>query len=314
VTRALPGDALDRLSAEASVDMWPEETAPSERELRERTSDAQGVVCLLTDRIDAALLDASPALRVISNVAVGYDNIDVAEATRRRIPVGNTPGVLTETTADLAFALILAVARRLVEAERYVRDGRWLTWHPSLMLGTDVHGATLGIVGMGKIGQAVARRASGFGMRVLYASHSAAAGGLGERVELDELLQRADFVSLHVPLTLETRHLIGERELHTMKPGAFLINTARGPIVDQSALVRALGEQWIGGAGLDVAETEPIEKHDALMRAPNVVILPHVGSASRATRELMASMSVDNCIAGLRGERLPHCVNPEVYE
>ena len=313
MTRALPGDALGRLAAEASVDVWSEETAPSPQELRQRTSAAQGIVCLLTDRIDSALLDASPGLRVISNVAVGYDNIDVAEATRRRIPVGNTPGVLTETTADLAFALILAVARRVVEAERYVRDGRWLTWHPSLMLGTDVHGATLGIVGMGKIGQAVARRAAGFGMRVLYASRSDAAVELGERVGLEQLLERADFVSLHVPLTPETHHLIGERELRGMKPSAFLINTARGSIVDQRALVWALEQQWIAGAGLDVTETEPIAADDALLRAPNVVILPHIGSASRATRELMASMAVDNCIAGLRGERLPHCVNPEVY-
>ena len=314
VTRRLPGDAVARLALEASVDQWTDEMPPPYDELTSRAAAADAMICLLTDRIDAALLDAAPSLRVIANVAVGYDNIDVAAATARHIPVGNTPGVLTETTADLAFALILACARRVVEAERFVRDGRWRTWDPGLLLGYDVHGATLGIIGYGKIGQAVARRAAGFDMRVLYTSRSAANdGAIGERVDLDTLLRASDFVSLHVPMTPETTKMIGERELQLMKPTAFVINTARGGALDQSALVRALEAGAIAGAGLDVAEIEPIPAGGALMRAPNVTLLPHIGSATHATRERMAAMAVDNCLAALRGDRMPHCVNPDVY-
>ncbi len=313
VTRLLPGDAVERLSTHVDVDQWTEEVPPSYDELVRRTTNADGIVCLLTDRIDAALLAATRRLRAICNVAVGYDNIDVAAATARDIPVGNTPGVLTETTADLAFALILACARRIVEAERFVRDGRWKTWDPNLLLGHDVHGATLGIVGYGKIGAAVARRARGFDMRVLFTSRSPVAGAIGERVELAALLRESDFVSLHVPLTPDTAKLIGERELRMMKPTAILVNTARGGIIDQPELVRALEGGWIAGAGLDVAEVEPVPDGDALMRAPNVTLLPHIGSASHATRERMAAMAVDNCLAALRGDRMPHCVNPEVY-
>jgi glyoxylate reductase len=316
VTRRLPGDALDRLAQHAVVDVWPDELPPPYDELVRRCAGADGVICLLTDRIDAALIEQAPALRVISNVAVGYDNIDVEAATARGVPVGNTPGVLTETTADLAFALLLACARRIVEAERFVRDGRWRTWDPNLLLGYDVYGATLGIVGFGKIGQAVARRAAGFSMRVLYATRSAVTEWhpAGERVPLDDLLRASDFVSLHVPLTPETQRMIGEPQLRAMKRTAFLINTARGGVVDQAALVRALEEGWIAGAGLDVAEAEPIPDGDPLLRAPNAVLLPHIGSASHATRERMASMAVDNCIAGLVGEPLPHCVNPQAHD
>jgi glyoxylate reductase len=315
VTRRLPGDALARLGEHAEVDLWHDDVPPGNLTLRERASEADGIVCLLTDHIDARVIEAAKKLRVISNVAVGYDNIDVAAATARGIAVGNTPGVLTETTADLAWALMLAVARRIVEAERFVRDARWRTWDPNLLLGHDVHGATLGVVGFGKIGRAVARRARGFDMRVLYTTRSQPEEDVAgaERVELDELLRESDFVSLHVPLTEQTRHMIGERELRAMKPTAILINTARGPVVDQRALVRALNEGWIAGAGLDVAEVEPIPPGDALMRAPNAVLLPHIGSASHATRERMADMAVDNVLAGLRGERLPNCVNPELY-
>lgn len=314
VTRRLPGDALDRLREYAEVDVWPGELPPDRDALLRGVADADGLICLLTDTIDDALLAAAPKLRVISNVAVGYDNIDVAAATRRGIPVGNTPGVLTETTADLAFALMLAVARRIVEAERFVREGRWRTWDPNLLLGYDVHGATLGIAGFGKIGRAVARRAHGFGMRVLYTGRTERpVEDIGvEHVSLDELLRESDFVSLHVPLTPETAGMIGERELRLMKPTAILVNTARGGVVDQPALVRALGENWIAGAGLDVAAAEPVPPGDPLLHAPNVVLLPHIGSASHATRERMASIAVDNCLAGLRGEKLPHCVNPEV--
>jgi glyoxylate reductase len=329
VTRRLPGTALERLADVADIDLWTDHLPPAYAELSRRCASADALICLLTDRVDAALIDASPHLRVISNVAVGIDNIDVAAATARGIPVGNTPGVLTETTADLAFALMLAVARRIVEADQFVREGRWQTWDPNLLLGYDLHGATLGIVGYGKIGQAVARRASGFGMRVVYTSRSAkgdellmqpravrsqSAGGPAARVDLATLLREADFVSLHVPLTETTRQMIGEQQLRAMKRTAILVNTARGGVIDQRALVRALDEGWIAGAGLDVAEVEPIPDDDPLLRAPNVVVLPHIGSASHATRERMASMAVDNCIAGLRGEQLPNCVNREVYE
>ncbi len=311
VTRRLPGDAVARLAEHAQVDLWPGEMPPPYDELARRAAESDGIVCLLTDRIDAALIAGAPRLKVISNVAVGYDNIDVAAASARGIPVGNTPGVLTETTADLAFALLLACARRITEAERFVRDGRWRTWDPNLLLGYDVHGATLGIVGYGKIGQAMARRAAGFGMRVLYASRHAAGADAppATHVPLDDLLRMSDFVSLHVPLTPETERMIGEPQLRSMKQTAFLINTARGGVIEQAALVRALEEGWIAGSGLDVAQVEPVPAGDPLLRAPNVVLLPHIGSASHATRERMASMAVENCIAGLRGEPLPHCVS-----
>jgi glyoxylate reductase len=339
VTRRLPGDALDRLAQHAEVDLWPGDLPPPYDELHRRTAAADALICLLTDRIDAALIDAAPRLRVISAVAVGYDNIDLAAATARAIPIGNTPGVLTETTADLAFALMLAVARRITEADRFVRDGKWQTWDPDLLLGYDVYGATLGIIGYGKIGQAVARRAAGFAMRVLYASRKttpSAGAALAppgpapeltragrarpprtngpSPVDLDTLLRESDFVSLHVPLTADTYHLIAEPQLRAMKRTAILVNTARGAVIDQPALVRALEEGWIAGAGLDVAEVEPAPPDDPILRAPNAVLLPHIGSASHATRGRMASIAVDNCIAGLRGDRLPYCVNPEVYE
>jgi glyoxylate reductase len=324
VTRHLPGDALETLARHAAIDLWPGELPPPYGELVRRAAAADAIICLLTDRIDAPLIEACPRLRVISNVAVGYDNINLAAATARRIPIGNTPGVLTETTADLTFALMLAAARRVVEAERFVRDGRWRTWDPNLLLGHDIHGATLGIIGYGKIGHAVARRAAGFGMQVLYttsqsslaaAQHARpAAAAAPMPVDVATLLRESDFVSLHVPLTDATRHMIGEPQLRAMKPTAYLMNTARGGIIDQPALVRALNEGRIAGAGLDVAAVEPIPSEDPLLRASNVLLLPHIGSASHATRERMASMAVDNCIAGLRGERLPNCVNPEVYE
>jgi glyoxylate reductase len=314
VTRRLPGDALDRLASTVEVDRWQDELPPPYDELVRRSSGADALICLLTDRIDASLIAKAPRLRVISNVAVGYDNIDVAAATARGIPVGNTPGVLTETTADLAFALMLAAARRIAEADRFVREGSWKTWDPGLFLGYDMHGATLGVVGFGKIGRAVARRAEGFAMRVLYTRRSDACdAGHARRVELDELLRESDFVSLHVPLTAETHHLIGEAQLRAMKRTAVLVNTSRGPVVDQPALAHALESGEIAAAGLDVAEVEPVPPDDPILRAPNVVILPHIGSASHATRERMASMAVDNCLAGLRGEPLPNCVNPGVY-
>lgn len=308
VTRRMPGDALDRLAQHAEVDLWPEDLPPPYEELCARTARADGLICMLTDRIDAPLIEAAPKLRIISQMAVGYDNIDVAAAAARGIPVGNTPGVLTEAAADLTLALILAVARRITEAERFLRDGKWQTWDPGCLLGLELSGATLGIVGYGKIGQAVARRASAFGMRIVFANRSRVEPALGTQLPLDELLRTADIVSLHVPLSSETTALIGERELRLMKPSAFLINTARGAIVDQAALVRALHEGTIAGAGLDVAAEEPIPPGDPLLKAPNCVLLPHIGSATRTTRERMANMAVDNCIAGLRREPLPNSV------
>jgi glyoxylate reductase len=249
----------------------------------------------------------------VSNVAVGYDNIDVAEATRRAVLVTNTPGILTETTADFAFALLMAAARRVVEADRYTRQGRWKTWGPQLLLGQDVHGACLGIVGLGAIGLEVAKRARGFGMRILYQDHRRRPReerryGL-VHTDLDHLLREADFVSLHVPLTDDTRHLIGERELALMKPTAVLVNTARGPVVDQQALYRFLKERRIAAAALDVTEVEPIPMDDPLLTLDNVIIAPHIASASVNTRSRMASVAADNLLAALRGEEPPNCVN-----
>jgi glyoxylate reductase len=308
ITRGLSGAGLDRLSAAGhELDVWPEPNPPSRDALAERTRDAEGLLCLLTDPIDAELIDAAPRLKAIANYAVGTDNIDLEAATRRGIPVGNTPDVLTETTADLAFALMLAVARRLVEADRWVREGRWGDWAPDVLLGHDLHAATLGIVGFGRIGRAVARRAEGFGMTVLHSSRS---GG----TPLEELLDRSDFVSLHAPLTPETEGLIGAAELGRMKPQAILVNTARGPLVDTGALTNALHAGEIAGAGLDVTDPEPLPPGHPLLEAPGLVVAPHIGSATHRTREAMADMAVDNLLAALAGERMPHCANPEVYE
>ena len=304
VTRRLPGDALDRLAAAHDIDVW-EEDRPIDRDvLLERSTGTEGLLCMLTDRIDAELLEACPDLRAVANYAVGTDNIDLEAVAARGIPVGNTPGVLTETTADLAFALILACARNVVEGADDVRAGRWTTWSPRGWLGNDVHGATLGIVGAGDIGCAVARRGEGFGMTVLLNGRRQAEG----RVPLDRLLAESDFVSLHCPLTEETRGLIGEPELRSMRPTAYLINTARGPVVDAAALRRALAEGWIAGAGLDVTDPEPLPADDPLLSAPNLTVLPHVGSATHATREAMAHVAVDNLLAALAGEPMPNGV------
>jgi glyoxylate reductase len=275
-------------------------------------------VSLLTDRIDDALLAACPKLVAVSNMATGYDNIDVAAASRHEVLVCRTPGVLTETSADLAFALLLAAARRVAEGDRYVRGGNWKTWSPTTLLGVDVYGATLGIIGLGRIGTAVAQRARGFDMRVLYHSRERkpeAESRLGvEYAELDELLRTADFVSVHAALTAETRHLIGARELGLMKPAAILINTARGPLVDQDALVEALRDGRIAGAALDVTEPEPIPPDHPLLGMDNVLITPHIASASVATRVLMADLAVDNLLACLAGEVNDNVVNAEIAD
>lgn len=316
VSRHLPGGGLERLARVAEVEVWPEEDPPPADALRAAAARADGLLTLLTDRVDAALLDAAPSLRIVSNLAVGYDNVDVAAATARRVLVTNTPGVLTETVADLTFALILAFCRRLAEGERVVREGRWPPWRPTFLLGRDVHGAILGIIGLGAIGQAVARRARGFEMRVLYWSRHRkpeAETALGaEWAPLDDLLRRADIVSLHIALTPETRSLIGQRELRLMKPDALLVNTARGAVVDQEALTRALAERRIGGAALDVFEVEPLPPDDPLLALDNVLVTPHVGSATVETRVKMADLAVDNLLAFFRGQRPPCCVNPEV--
>jgi glyoxylate reductase len=297
VTRALPGDALERLRAEHDVDVWEGNLPPHPTELRERVAQAEGLLCTLTERVDAALLDAAPRLRAIANYAVGTDNIDLERARERGIAVGVTPDVLTDATADLAFALLLAAARRVVEAHAAVRDGRWRTWEPQGWLGADVHGATLAIVGPGRIGEALARRATGFDMEVIR---------VGRDDDLHAALSRADFVSLHVPLSDATRHLIDDAALAAMRPGAILVNTGRGGLVDQDALRRALEEGRIGGAGLDVTDPEPLPPGDPLLTAPNLLVVPHIGSATTTARARMTELAVENLRAALDGRPMPH--------
>jgi lactate dehydrogenase-like 2-hydroxyacid dehydrogenase len=293
---------------------------PPREELLAHVRGVAGLLSLLTDRVDDELLDAAgPQLKVVANLAVGFDNIDVAACTRRGIPVGNTPGVLTETTADLAFILMMAAARRLKEGIDYVREDRWKTWGPLLLLGVDVHGATLGIVGFGRIGREMAKRARGFSMRILY--HDVARASVEDEealgatfVPLDTLLADSDFVTLHVNLTPETRHLINAAALARMKSTAVLVNTSRGPVVDQAALYEALRDGGIFGAALDVTDPEPMRADDPLLTLPNCIVVPHIASATHATRGKMARIAADNILAGLRGDLLPACVNPEVYD
>lgn len=316
VTRPIPEAGLKLLREHCDTKLWDSDIPPARADILREVADAEGIVALVTDRIDGEVMDAAPNLKVISNMAVGYDNIDIPAATARNIPVGNTPGVLTETTADLAFALLMAAARRITEGERYVRDGRWKTWGPTLLLGQDVFGATLGIIGLGRIGQAVARRAMGFNMRIVYhGGDDAAANELGaEPRRFDDLLRESDFVTIHVPYSRETHHLIDSRALSLMKPTAILVNTARGGVVDPKALYSALKEGQIAYAALDVTEPEPIPMDDPLLMIDNCVIIPHLGSASVTTRNKMSRMAAENLLAGVRGERLPYCVNPEVYD
>jgi glyoxylate reductase len=320
VARRIPEAGLSVVTGATDATVWPDDLPPPRDELLRAVAGCDGVLTLLTDRVDDEFLDAAgPQLKVVSNYAVGFDNVGVPACTARGIPVGNTPGVLTETTADLAFALMMAAARRLPEGDRYVRAGKWKTWGPMLLLGPDVHGATIGIVGFGRIGQAVARRAAGFGMKILYhdvhradpaieAEHSATF------LPLEKLLAQADFVSLHVNLTPETRGLINTEKLGWMKSTAVLVNTSRGPVVDGAALATALRDGQIFAAGLDVTDPEPIATDDPLLSLDNCLVVPHIASASHATRSKMAEMAAANLLAGLRGERLPTPVNPEVYD
>ncbi len=297
--------------------LWPHALPPSRAELLQHIRGIEGLLCLLTEKIDGEVMDAAgPQLKVISNHAVGFDNIDVNAATSRGIPVGNTPGVLTDATADFAFALLMAVARRIPEAERYVHAGKWKTWEPMLLLGVDIKGATLGLVGFGRIGKAMARRAAGFDMRVIYYDPTEKAAEPELRataVDLETLLKESDFISLHTPLTPDTHHLIDSDAFSTMKPNAVLINTARGPVVDPDALYEALKEKRIFGAGLDVTDPEPIPRDSPLLTLDNIVIVPHIASGSKASRNQMSWMAAQNLIAGLKGERLPNCINPQVY-
>lgn len=314
VTRRIPDVGLRLLQAACEVDVWEGELPPPRATLLQRARGAEGLLTLLTDRIDAEVMEAAgPQLRVISNYAVGYDNVDVAAATARGIAVGNTPDVLTAATADFTFALLLAAARRVVEGDRFTRAGRWQTWGPLLLLGQGVAGATLGIIGLGRIGQAVARRATGFAMEVLYHHPDcgqAATTGPGPRcVDLDTLLRQADFITLHTPLTPATRHLINADALARVKPTAILINTARGGVVDQEALYEALAGGRLAYAALDVTDPEPIPPDHPLLSLGNILITPHMASATVGARAEMARLAAENLLAGLRGERLRHGVN-----
>ncbi len=319
ITRIIPQKGLDIILNDPNIkaEIWQGDLPPPRDVLLEKVKGIDGLYCLITEKIDDELLDAAgPQLKVVSQMAVGYDNIDVEACTRRGIPVGNTPGVLTEATADLSMALLLGTARQLVPAAEAVKGGRWQTWEPMGYTGPDVYGSTVGLIGMGRIGLAVARRLQGFNVRLLYHNRtpSPAAAEVGASyVDLDTLLAESDFVSLHFPLTPETTHFINAGRLRQMKPTATLINTARGGVVDQEALIEALREGVIAYAGLDVTTPEPLPADSPLLALPNATVLPHIGSASTPAREKMGTMAAENLLAGAKGERLPNCVNPAVY-
>jgi glyoxylate reductase len=316
VTRRLPGGAIDFIACHADVSVWEGDLPVPRDELARQAAACDGLLTLLTDRIDTELLGTAPRLAVISNMATGFDNIDVAAASRLKILVTRTPGVLSATTAEFSLGLMLAAARRVPEGDRHVRAGLWKTWGPQVLLGQDLSGATLGIVGMGGIGVEVARRARAFGMRIVY--HSRARKPALERrlrltyLKLDDLLPESDFVSLHTPLTAETRHLIGARELALMKPNAVLVNTARGPLIDQAALYAALAQGQIAAAALDVTDPEPIASDDPLLSLDNVIVTPHIASGSIATRSRMAMLAAENLVQALGGELPKHVVNREI--
>jgi glyoxylate reductase len=318
VTHTLPDRWLDSLSGCCELIVGPEEANGLSPELEINLDRAEGLLSLLTIEIGVDLLSRAPRLRVVSNMAVGVDNIDVNACTRRGIPVGHTPGVLTDGTADLTMALLLAAARRLLEANSDARRGLWTTWSPTGWLGGDLKDATLGIVGLGQIGTAVAERAKGFGMKIVFSDPKPQKRACerfdAEQLSFEDLLERSDFVSLNIPLTDETKGLINITNLRKMKPSAILVNTARGPIVDSQALLMALQEGWIAGAALDVTDPEPLPPDHPLFSLPNCLIVPHIGSATRNTRRRMAERACENLLAGLEGRRLPSCVNPEVYQ
>ena len=320
VTRKVPDQAMSFLQSQCDLTVWEGDQPAPRSWILDHIPEAEGLYCLLTDAVDKEILQKALRLKIVSTMAVGFDNIEIAECTKRGIPVGNTPGVLTETTADFAFALMMTAARRIVEGAEYVRTGQWETWSPNLFLGQDLHGATLGIIGFGRIGKAMARRAVGFDMKILVT------GARGSKptkdgnppsvnyVDLPTLLAQSDFVTLHVPLTKETTYLIGTRELALMKPTAVLVNTARGAVVNSEALFHALSQGEIGYAALDVTDPEPIKHDDPLLTLSNCLIVPHIASASVATRNTMAMIAAENLLAGLAGTPLTYCVNPEVYD
>lgn len=318
VTRVIPDKGLELIKDFCEVNLWESELPPSRDELMRRVQGMDGLLCLLTDKVDGEVMDAAgEQLKVISNFAVGYDNIDVNAATARKLPVGNTPDVLTDATADFAFTLMLSAGRRVLEGDRYVRAGKWQTWGPMLLLGTEMRGSTLGLVGFGRIGKAMARRAVGFDMRVIYYDPSETRQDpdvKATRVDFETLLEESDFISLHTPLTPDTHHLIDSEALSMMKPSAVLVNTSRGAVVDMDALYEALKFKRIFAAGLDVTEPEPLPADHPLLMLDNIVIVPHIASASKTARDKMAWLAAKNLIAGLKGDHLPNCVNPQVYK
>lgn len=315
VTRIIRDAGLTLVNDFCDAEVWQGDLPPSREVMLEKVRGMDGLLCLLTDRIDGELLDAAGSqLKVVSNHAVGFDNVVVPDATVRRVPVGNTPGILTDATADFTFALLMSAARRVTEAERYLRNGKWKTWGPSILLGADFVGKTLGLVGFGRIGRAVAKRAAGFDMRVIYYDRNSAPDHGATPVDsLDQLLRESDFVSLHTPLNDSTRHMVNAEFLGKMKSNAILVNTSRGPVVDQNALYQALKSNQIFAAALDVTDPEPLPMDSPLLTLENCLIAPHIASASEKTRDDMARLAANNLIAGLKGERLPHCVNPDVY-
>jgi len=318
VTRLIPEKGLEMVRKEADVEVWQDPLPPPYQTLLQKVKGLDALLCLLTDRIDESLMDAiGPQVKVISQMAVGTDNIDIPAATARGIPIGNTPGVLTDTTADFAWALLMAAARWVVQGDRFTREGHWNTWGPIDFLGPDVTGATLGIIGFGRIGQGMAKRARGFDMRILYFDrrrHPESEQKYGAQyADLNTLLSESDFVSLHTDLSQDTYHFMDDARLKTMKPGSILINTARGPIVDSMALYRALSSGPIACAALDVTDPEPMKPGHPLLTLNNILITPHIASASFKTRNKMAAMAAENLIAGLKRERLPNCANPQVY-
>ncbi len=318
VSHTLPNGWLDQLEGHCQIMCGPEEADKLSPELDSLLPEAEGLFSLLTIRVNEDLLSKAPNLKVVSNMAVGFDNIDLEACTRRGIPVGNTPGVLTDGTADLTMAIMLAAARRLIEASSDARQGMWKTWSPTGWLGKDLRDATLGIIGLGQIGSAVAERAAGFRMKIIFSDpnpNQEIADRLNaKKVSLEILFKDSDFISIHVPLTPETHHLINEEVLKAMKSSALLINTSRGPIVDTDALIKALESDWIAGAALDVTDPEPLPPDHRLYEIPNCLVVPHIGSATWHTRRQMAARASENLIAGIQGRRLPYCVNPEVYK
>ena len=318
VTRDLPERGLKIIKEHFDAEVWPEYAPPPKKVIIDKAKGVDALATLLSDKIDAEVFDAAPKLKIVCQLAVGFDNIDIPEATKRGIYVTNTPEVLTDTTADFAWALLMALARRVVEADKYVRTGQWkVGWHPNMMTGRDVYGATIGIVGAGRIGYAVAKRATGFDMKILFYDviPRPEIEKLGaKKVDLDTLLKESDFVTIHVPLMKETHHLINEQKLKLMKKTAYIINNSRGPVVDEKALYKALKEGWIAGAGLDVFEQEPAPMDNPLLKLDNVVVAPHISSASLETRAKMSEMVAGNLVTFFQGKQPPNLVNPDVMK